>query len=569
MNFKVLCYNIFSMLINNNYIKSFSNRVDFGSRADVKTALIEGKQKRLQSGKNGYFWDLERRELHAAFDAVYARGIEKLAKNASNETLSLTGRVQTKMPLSEVGKTAVRIASIGLSGFAGWLVGLVYTQSMTNDIIHEYGHYWADNMMMSDSNPVVSTNAQYWLQHGEWRKWFWGDRDGGPGNWTSHGNSPLTEFGKLFSPVERDLFTTSAGLGAELIVNTTIAGLGLYAIRKQKYTLGAALLGFALISHSAAFSYIDRIPELLVKDMPFPVPSGDPAHITADLSNLLGWTTQEAYHLLYYGYLFFPVVVLGFLCTLFFRAPQEIPDECVLMHLLMSTTNSEEMRKMLAEVEVEMAAECTKLETLEEGKEKQELTWKICHNLIEKIKENSKTLPEFEKVREQVIEEVNGKLEKTTSSILFRMRGVANIAAFIAYQIFTIGPTLIPALANAFYYLSGTFVVLNGISVVMEGIQTIKDLFNEKLSQLAKALSVGRTVISLVTLVVVTLSLFVPGLNFITVPAIVISLVIRTILYLLHLYEVRRRANDMAQQKLQAAATPRPKSLVEALQQAS
>ena len=165
-------------------------------------------------------------------------------------------------------------------------VGLSYGQSQSNLILHEYGHAWAAKKIWPEAKTVVSANALHWLKERNWYNWFWGVRQDAPGNWTGiqGPRGPLSEFGKSLTPVEQGLFIAGAGLGSELILTSTVAGLGLLALKRKHRVLGASLLGSALILHTGAFSYIRRYPELLVS--PDGVAKGDPGEIATGLSSL-------------------------------------------------------------------------------------------------------------------------------------------------------------------------------------------------------------------------------------------------------------------------------------------
>lgn len=538
------------MTINLDYINNFSNKVERSSLNGLQQVLRDGRELRLGSGKKVHFWNFEQKKVHQAFDQVYARGIERLATASPSKISTFTSKIICKSPFSDATRKAALAAKIGLSGFAGWLVGKVYTQSMSNLILHEYGHAWAMNQTYDDANPHVSANAKYWLEQGDWSKWFWGVRTGAPGNWTSSAGGPLTALGNWLTPTDRDLFISFAGVGAELVVNSLIAGLGLIALKKKHKALGASLLGFALISHSAGHSYLRRCTELL-KEWD-PKAGGDPPRIALDLSSILGCSPVEAFRFLYYGYLFAPLALLAALVFLFIKPTQEIPDECVLMRLL-TENNSLELKKVLAQVEVEMGVECGKMESLEE-KEKEQLMIRLSDRLIEKIKENRETCLLFKNTRRQISQELKGKVNPYVN-FAFRLRGIAMIVAFLAYQVRLISQELAPKLLQLFNFLAGLFIIAQSISFILDCVQTVSDVFNERITQLTKVISVARTSLSLATLVIISTSLFVPGLNAITLPFLIISSVVRLVFFAIHIREMRKMAvsqkNDTATPSLE------------------
>lgn len=522
------------MTINLEYINCFSKQIEETSGEELKKVLCSGREVRVLSGKNTYFWNFCQKGLNHDFDAIYARGIEKFVITSSNKVKSLINRISPKIPLSEMAKKMLKASAIGVGGFAGWLVGLVYTVSMSNLILHEYGHAWAVNQLQTGANPIVNAVAKFWLEKGNWTNWFWGVRQGALGNWTGTTNprAPLTDFGKSLTSDQRELFIFSAGIGAELVLNLTIAGLGLLALRKKQRVLGASLLGFALISHSAAHSYIRRSPELL--SVWVGKPGGDPPLIARYLAKLLGCSNVEAFRLLWYGYLFFPLALLGLLIALFIKSPEEVPDESVLMRLLLEKNPPFAFRKILAEVEIEMSSEIEKMDEKNSG----ELVWKICDRLISKIKNQSEMRTIFEKTRSQISKELKGRVGHYVT-FSFRLRMVAAIAAFVAYQLRDVSQHLIPALAPAFYYLTGIFIIAQGVSLLLDFIQTGLDLCNEKLSILAKTISISKLVLSIATFAFITAALFTPGLNGMILSVLIITALIRLILFCIQLIEIR------------------------------
>lgn len=539
------------MLINSEYNTNFFNQVEQSSPEELKQILREKREIRILSGKRVHFWDLNQKKIHQCFDAIYQRGIEKLARSSSSEMRFLSSKIPLHPSFSPMDQKAMEAAKIGLGGFAGWLVGRIYVQSMSNLILHEYGHALAIDAIKVDPHPQVSANAKYWLEQGNWYNWFWGIRKGGPGNWTNFGDpsAALSEFGKWLSPTERGLFVTFAGLGAELAVNSAIAGLGLLAIRRKHRVLGASLLGFSLISHSAAHSYIRRSSELL--DHWTKNPGGDPPLIAVDLAALLNSTRVAAFRLLYYGYLFFPLILLGILTFLFMKPAEEIPDECVLMRLL-TECSSFELKKMVTELDIEMGFLCERMEELEE-KKKQELLLNLCDRLIVKIKKSPDTYKLFANMQQQMSREIKGSFN-VTSTLSFRIQAIANIIALVAYQLRYLSLQLVPKISQLINYLAGIFIISQSVSFIIDCTQTIFDLLNKKLSTLLKGISILQTSFSLANLVVISTALFVPGLNTIILPFLIVTALIRFVLFYVYLKESKKVAYSQTKGVVEASS---------------
>lgn len=548
------------MKINKEFVNSFSSAIDSDSvnRNELKKTLISGRAVRLQSGKETHFWELNQKNIHHDFDQVFSRGIEKLSLLPSSETPSLLERVSPETPLSKkinhTATTLAKSAAIGLGTFAGWFVGFAYTNSMTNLALHEHGHAWAMNQLYTNADPTVSSNALYWLEHHDWYNWFFGVREGAPGNWTAQMGSNLSAWGQALTSTERDLFVSFAGIGAELAFNTTVAGLGLLAIRRKHRVLGGALLGFAFIAHSAADSYIRRFPKYLHENIQGNGGGADPTEIAHDLSSILGCSSSQAFQMLWYGYFFLPIFLIVILGILFLpmpkEFPQEIPDECVLMRLLTQSSDPE-LKKIMAEVEVEIGENPTEKPA--------ELTYKISESLLTKIKNNPKTLTLFEQTRSEIAAQLKGKFHATTS-LTTRLAAVALIVSFIAYQMLAIFQSFNPWLKTLFDILSKAFIGLQGVATILGLIKTYSDLQNEKLSKTTKGLSVGTSSLNIATLGLIITGLFTPGLNAIILPVLLISAAIRLMIQFISWYTTRQQAIALARPVQVPSGDPVPQT---------
>ncbi len=530
------------MMIDSLYINNFSNEVTNTPPGELKEILLAGRGMRVESAQKTHFWDLEQKKLHRAFDSIYALGIQRLAETTPSKLPLLVDRISPRFPAG--GKEAVQAAKIGLGGYAGWLVGWGYGKSQSNLILHEYSHAWAAKKIYPETDPKVSVNALHWLKERNWYNWFWGIRQDAPGNWTSYAGGPLSEFGKSLTPLERNLYITSAGLGSELILTSAVAGLGLLAIKRKHRVLGASLLGFSVISLSGAHSYIRRYPELLVS--PDGVAKGDPGEIATGLSSLWDISKSEAFRILWYGYLFVPILLFTCLAILLVKPLQDIPDECVLMRLLTQEDKSFELRKILLEVELDMASECKQMEELStENQEK--LTLKACDALIKKIKANPETRALFKKIRKEIAKEIKGS--NHLGGLKFKLQEIAAIVAFTAYQIRNL------ELANIFpkliYYLSGLFLIAQSICTLYDCIQTVRDLANEKFSALAKGISIARAALSIATLIVIAPTLYAPVVATYTVPFLIAAAVARLALAGIQYLEMRRISAQQAKRELE------------------
>ncbi|NGX26171.1 MAG: hypothetical protein K940chlam6_00084 [Chlamydiae bacterium] len=518
------------MAIGNDFLNNFSKEVENASPGKLKEILLSGRAVRVESAQKNHFWDFEQKKLHHDFDTIYTQGVGRLAESIPSKLPKLIDRIVPKFPLE--AKDAGKAVAVGVAGFAGWLVGWVYNNSLSHLILHEYGHAWAANQIYHGANPTVSTGAQHWLNEGNWYNWFWGIRKGAPGNFTSYSYGPGTDFGNLLSPLERNLFISSAGLGIELALNTTLAGLGLIAIKKKHRALGASLIGFSIVSHSGAHSYIRRFPELL--DAWSKQTGGDPPKIASLLSELWNISKVEAFRFLWYGYMLFPIFLIAFLAILIIKPHHDIPDECVLMRLLTAENKSLPLQKILTEVELEMASECKQMEKLPK-EEKEKLTIKVCDALLAKIKKNDETRSLFKETRSEISKEIKGKNHK---SFTFRIKEIASLAAFAAYQVRSL--ELINAFSKTFYFLSGLFLVAQAICVLLDSVQTIKDVANEKLSTFAKCISIAKMSLSIVTLIVITPTLFIAGAAGYAMPFFLAAAVMRLALGVMNHFEMRR-----------------------------
>lgn len=527
------------MAVKEPYLNILSEDVINARPNKLKEVLLEGRQIRLESGKSTPFWDLEQKKLHSRFDALYAKGIERLAQKAPSKLPALMERAVPRIPFQGMAATA---AKIGLGGVAAYLIGFVYNNSKSNLIIHEYGHAWAAHAIWSNVQTKVSTIAQYWIKMGDFWKWFDGVREGSPGNWTSfsfpNGPSHLTHFGEHLTAVERDLFITSAGLGAELVLNSTIAGLGLLAIRRKQRVLGVSLIAMTIAPFSGGHSYIRRWPELLHKWTP--IKSGDPAQIAKDMSAVFDISKVDAYRILWYGYIFLPILLLGLMAIALFKPISEVPKECVLMRMLAEGKDHLPLQKILTQVELENAESCKEMHKMSQD-EKEKLVVKLSDTLLRKIKEN----PEAKALFKETHKTLEKELKKDQPlNFTMKIKGAAALISLVAYQIRSLD--LVKAMAPVFFFLTGLFLFAQSLCVLLDGVQTIKDLANEKLNTRIKTLSVAKTALSVIALAGISALLFVTGLAPFAIPFFIAIVVAQVgILALRHL-ENRRLAAEIA-----------------------
>ena len=504
-----------------------------------QSLLAQGRELRLLSDKHAPFWDLSQKKIHRLFDAAYGSGIDILAQQSS---LSLNARMGFRMTQNETIQKTAHAGAGALGGFSGWLLGLLYTHSMSHLILHEQGHGWAMQMLFKECEPQLSTNAQYWLEKGEWGKWIRGEREGGPGNWehlpslNSQGNPyELTVFGKSLTENQRALWISGGGLLAEMAANTLLATLGLLAIRKKQRFFGGALLGFALISHSAAHSYLRRYDGWPPSSFTHS-DGADPLQISHFLSKEYGCSLYEAFQALRVSYALFPLVFLGALSLFLFYSPPEIPDEIVLIRLLREQDRSALLRELarpLTEVEVETDLERLELAKQEaasggSSEERRSLTRKkrafaekIMDKVLAKIHDNKGAFLLFNKMKKEMEAELKGKLQATlpkTSSL----RAVAGVTALVAQALLSLQATLFPKVAIAVSLFKNTFFVAQGICSLLDVMQLVNDLRNEALSFKAKMFSTMRTVINLASCLLMAISFFVPGLNLFIIPCVLV-----------------------------------------------
>ncbi len=216
------------------------------------------------------------------------------------------------------------------------------------------------------------------------------------------------------------------------------------------------------------------------------------------------------------------------------------------MRLLTQEDKSIELRKILLEVELDMASECKQTEELStENQEK--LTLKACDALIKKIKANPETRALFKKTRKEIAKEIKGS--NHLGGLKFKLQEIAAIVAFTAYQIRSL------ELANIFpkliYYLSGLFLIAQSICTLYDCIQTVRDLANEKFSALAKGVSIARAALSIATLIVIAPTLYAPVVATYTVPFLIAAAVARLALAGIQYLEMRRISAQQAKRELE------------------
>lgn len=500
-----------------NYVTSFSTSIaGTEDRSEIKKILIDGRARRFSSEKGTYFWNFAQKAIHRSFDAEYAKGMKKLAD--STEKISLHSSLSTVFV-----KEGVQGTKIGAGALASWFLAWVYGNSMSNLILHEEGHAWACKLIYNDVSPETHTNAWHWLKTHNWYNWFWGVREGGPGNYTTIPTGPLTEFGKFLSDDAKALLIDGGGIGAELALNLFIASMGLLAIRNKHRILGASLLMFALSAHSAAHSYIRRSSVAIA--------GGDPLEIGEDISRILNCDFSTAFQLLYWGYLLLPIALVGLMAAAFLKPTHAIPDEFVLMRLL--AEKSGDLSMILTEVEIELDKEIQKLP-------KEQGICLITRALLQKIHANPQASSLFNETREILNKEYKGKFYRQFNWS-DRLRIVAAITATLAYFVLGIlKNSTVPILKEVFTAVTATFIVSQTISLIFDIMQSISDWHNQSLSHLAKGLSISRTTLSIASLAITIGFLLTPGLNATFLIVLTTLVALRVIIYIAHTWEIRR-----------------------------
>lgn len=509
-------------MINIRYVDNFSRAIDIvEDRGALKNVLLQSRSARVLSEAETHFWNFAQKAIHRDFDMAYAKGIDKLA------TLDKKISLQPNLTSTFV-KEATTGITMGAGGLAGWLVGYVYNDSTSNLILHEHGHALADQLIYTNAKPVTTTISEYWFHQRNWTNWLHATREGAPANVThiSTGDGP-SAFGATLTAAEKSLLLSGAGVGSEALLNIFIATLGLISIRQKHRVLGASLLGFALIAHSHAHSYIRRYEGILTNGWDPSVGTGggdDPLNISYHLAQILNCDPATAYQILYYGYALVPIAIVGLLALLILKSTDTIPDEAVLTHLL--TTEDPAVKRALAEVEIEMDHE---IQTIPQER----LVYQMSERLLEKLKSE----PVFEKTRKEITEVYKSKFEHPLGWS-DRLKIVASITATVAYLCLSF------KLKALFTPLAYTFVAAQAVCTVFDIIQTIHDLKNQALSTLAKALSVSRTTISVATLITVSILLFTPGANTALITFLLVASILRLLLYIAQVWEIRRIAQS-------------------------
>jgi len=506
--------------------------------------------RKIREENGTYFWQFAQKERNARFDELYSRAIQLLTFNNNREKSSLIeSHLTPPDSCREIASKTTQIATASLAGFGGWAASYTfYTRPMTNLILHEYGHRWANMLLYKNVDPYVSSNALYWLQNHEWSKWLNGVREGGPGNYTTCMMNPndLTPWGRLLSPQERQLFILGGGLGIELIANTTIAGLGLLAIKKKRKALGAALIGASVVSHSAAHSYIRRYQDYSVEQLA--LSGGDPPRIAFLLADMMNCSVKQAYQIMSVSYALFPIVFLSALSFLLWETQSNIPNDIILQHMLTAKLDNlpiedrigyQEFAQILTEIEVEMLDERTHLSQMAPGREK-ELRTKLLaggvyEKLLEKVQSNPRTKALFKKIQAEKEKELKGKVNSKVPSMYY-LRTIAGLSAMIAYLLIPLCRTFMPLYTYLITVFTGIFIVGQSICLLFDTLQTINDVMNEKFSKKAKLFSVLKTATSIALLVVTIVTLISPVFSLFFLP-ILTALFISQIAFS-HLYHV-------------------------------
>lgn len=529
-------------MINQSYINNFNQRIDgISNREELKGFLIETRKARIESGKHNHFWNFNQNKLHQKFDSLYAQGLKKLA---NEEVSSLSKNITTYLsekPFLPSTEKMIKAAGIGLSAAVGVGAARVYTESMTNLIIHENGHKWAMQAIHQNVEVEVSSNALYWIEKGEWSNWLLGVREGAPGNWAMITNSwkpTLSEFGKSLTLEERKLIISGSGLGAEVLFNTSVAALGILAIKKKRPLLGVLLLSFGISATIFSHNFYNGRHSSLLSNWKSGL-GEDPPQIAEYLAKILNCQPSDAFRLFYHGFLALPFTILGVLSALLIKKPEDVTDETALMRLINEKYMSSEIKMVLAEVEIEMADQLTKI--LPDSPEYPKLIEKITKKVLTKVKSDTAAKGVFKQAKKDISIELNGKVS-LVNSISSKIRTTANVVASLASQMRNLDLLVIPKMAHVFSILSYVSVGAQGVSTILDCIQTIQDMNNDKLDKAQKAISIAKLILSVASVSIIALAILIPGVNAVVIPFILTTTLLRLMLFSVDVIHTRKLA---------------------------
>lgn len=528
-----------------------------GQGRDLLALLSEGRRIRRISAKNTRFWQFSQKMLHADFDAFYKVGVRHLARESLREEgSSLEGSLAPEIGVREGAVKVGKCAAMRLGLFAGWGLGYIfYTKPMANLILHEQGHAWAEQLIYHNTAPKTRTNAQYWLDRGDFASYFAGRREGGPGNYCalhvrkdSAHPIALTDWGERLTSNQRKLFIMGGGLGIELLFNTLLAVLGSVAIKKKKRVLGSSLLGLALVSHSAAHSYIRRY-YTSGHNL-----SADPPTLTRLLAKELHLSHAQAFRILDVGYILLPLMVVSAVSLLLLNAPSDIPEEEVLLRMLKESAPESkehlELALMLKEIEIDYHSERVALEALGETsvarRRKKLLAGKMKNELMKRVYTNRHTCRLFKRTEKAMQKELKGALAAHLPWT-YRIRILAALCATFAYALIHVMREVLDKAQPLLSWLCGIFVVASVVSVLVDCTQTLAALRNERLSRYAKGLSVLRTAVSLTATVLICVALFNPLVYPLFLPLLITSSLLGLIVATLQHCEMKRLARFYTQ----------------------
>lgn len=541
----------------------------------LEAALQQGHDLRHLSGQKTRFWQLSRKKLNRQFDAIYAKGVARLAEARLKEPHPLEklehryiSEPQRPGLLRAVGKGA----AIGLGAVGGWAFAYPFSRSMSNLIPHEYAHRWAWMLMRENADPEVHAIAiENWEKGGFWR-WLSGTRKGNTGNFVRFSPldptkpSPLSPWGSELTPFQQELFLMGAGLGAELVYNSLLAATGFALMKSKQRVLGASVLGFTLLSHSASHSYIRRY--LSYSETKLETNTSDPARISSLLASELGCSRVEALKALNVAYALFPVAILATLYFLTWNQGPDIPDEAVMMHLLSKEDLTYDQQKVLMQavinLEMEMEPELAALNssalllqekggavTKEEERHFRRQQRVLYAKFVGKLTHELKNEKLFKRVKSELEKELKGVINSHLPPTV-QVRFIASLSAMLAYGLRSISTEILPAFVGAVRVLTPLVIVAQAVVSIIDLIQMISDLRNENLSKKGKILSVAKTALSLVAGTLVCLSLFLSGLGMVIFLAILgASLMSAFLGYLQH-----REMRHLATVREQIADTP-------------
>lgn len=358
------------------------------------------------------------------------------------------------------------------------------------------------------------------------------NQDGAAG-YATISNPKVNALGAYLGPDATSAWVSLAGSLPCLAINTLSITGGMHLKEKSPF-LGYFLMTYGLLGHinasaypiSAALMNSDTIASSAMKGHDF-------ANFAVRMSRVTGWTPQNVAITTAAAYS--AVVPIAALVTYLYQKAHEteiVPDMVALRKWLVDSSNNADVHQQLndylenypnKEALITLMQRASKVPEIcvKEHHQLQEEMLKFFDYLLEKLPRST-----IESVKREVLKDWDCHQVKDNIQVALTITStLATITSIATKGIELLAVTVAPSLSTAATICSYASPLLAGVSVITSGYDTYKSLRSSDTTNpiSAKLLSIAKLVVAVATAVIITIALFIPGLNALLIGTILIG----------------------------------------------